>query len=223
MNASCAALVLLSLLSCRAIPTPDHDPLEDIDALDVRDVDVHVGEHRGKRGLRLREREQGRGTNMVLLPDVEFEDGVIEVELCGAPRADAAPEMRGFVGLAFRIQEEDMGSYECFYLRPTNGRAEQQLRRNHTTQYISTPDYPWHRLRTEHPGVYESYVDMEPGAWTRLRIEVEGESARLFVHDAPQPCLVVHDLKHGRRAGRIALWIGTGTEAWFRNLRVQPR
>ena len=65
------------------------------------------------------------------------------------PAADADPAMRGFVGVAFRVDPEDSNRYECFYLRPTNARADVQLRRNHTTQYVSHPDYPWYRLREE--------------------------------------------------------------------------
>jgi hypothetical protein len=115
-----------------------------------------------------------------------------------------------------------MSHYEAFYLRPTNGRADDQLRRNHSTQYISHPDFPWDRLRREHPGVYESYVDLVPGEWTKIRIVVSGEKARLFVHGAEQPVLIVNDLKHGQSRGRVALWIGNGTEAWFSNVVVKP-
>jgi hypothetical protein len=42
----------------------------------------------------------------------------------------------------------------------------------------------------ETPGKYESYVDLEAGKWTRIRIEVQGASARdLFVHGQSQPTL----------------------------------
>jgi hypothetical protein len=112
--------------------------------------------------------------------------------------------------------------YAAFYLRPTNGRAIDQLRRNHSTQYISHPDYPWFRLRKEQPGVFESYVDLEAGAWTPIRIEVRGGVARLFVHGSPQPVLIVNDMKSPPASGRIALWIDAGTEAYFSRLRVTP-
>ena len=55
-----------------------------------------------------------------------------------------------------------------FLLRPTNGRAEDQPRRNHSTQYVSEPDFPWQRLRQENPGVYETYTDLQPGVWTKI-------------------------------------------------------
>ena len=85
---------------------------------------------------------------------------------------------------------------------------------------MSFPDHPWHKLREETPGLYESYADMAPGAWTRLRITVEGERARLYVGGAEQPALIVNDLKLGEREGAIGLWIGPGTEGFFADLRV---
>lgn len=136
-------------------------------------------------------------------------------------REQGAPEgARGFVGIAFRLRDTE--TYDAFYLRPTNGRAEDQERRNHSVQYISHPDWSWFRLRKETPGKYESYVDLVPGEWTKVRIEVNGERARLYVHDNQQPTLIVNDVKSGTNAkGAVALWIGPGTVAHFRNLTVE--
>jgi hypothetical protein len=63
-------------------------------------------------------------------------------------------------------------------------------------------------------------VDLVPGDWTKLKVEVSGNKARLYVHDAPQPVLVVNDLKLGDGKGMVALWVGVGTEAYFTNLRL---
>jgi hypothetical protein len=154
------------------------------------------------------------------LSGLDFHNGMIEVELAGQPQPSAGATARGFVGLAFRIDEQNT-RFECIYLRPTNGRAEDQVRRNHSVQYVSYPDYPWEKLRRESPEKYESYVDLETGQWTNVRIEVRDNTARLYVHGAAQPTLIVSDLKHGSTArGSIGLWIGSGTEAHFRNLRV---
>ena len=159
---------------------------------------------------------------LAVVPEARLRDGTLEVEIAGAPRAGTeAGGARGFVGVAFRLQKDPL-RYECFYLRPTNGRADDQLRRNHSTQYVSHPDHPWHRLRKEDPGVYESYVDLVPGEWTRVKIVVAGTTARLYVHGAEQPSLIVNDLKLGASDGTVALWIGPGTEAHFANLRVEP-
>lgn len=67
-------------------------------------------------------------------------------------------------------------------MRPTNGRAEDQVRRNHSSQYISFPEFPWHRLRKEFPEKYESCVDLTPGEWTPVKIVVDGTTAKLYVH-----------------------------------------
>ena len=156
-----------------------------------------------------------------ILKGTDFGNGSIEVDLAALPATGAVAQARGFVGIAFRVAA-DASRLECFYLRPTNGRADDQLRRNHSTQYVSHPDYPWHRLREDTPGRYESYVDLVPGQWTKVRIEVEGTRARLFVDAGEQPVLIVNDLKLGDTRGAVALWIGLGTEAYFSNLVISP-
>jgi hypothetical protein len=182
--------------------------------------------YRGRDAVRVVARRDGAapgGTanTMAIVRDVEFRDGVIEADIAGVPAAGADTTARGFVGIAFRVDSTG-DRYAAFYLRPTNGRAQDQLRRNHSTQYISEPDYPWHRLRRELPGVYESYVDLEPGAWTSVRIEVQQGVARLFVNGSAQPVLIVNDMKGPPAAGRVALWINAGTDAHFSRLRVTP-
>jgi hypothetical protein len=146
---------------------------------------------------------------------------VIELQMSGRPGAGAAEAARGFVGLAFRVAA-DVSKFECFYLRPTNGRADDQVRRNHSVQYVSFPGFPWPKLRKEEPEKYESYADLVPGEWTKVKIDVRGTKAKLYVHRAEQPCLIVNDLKLGETTGAIGLWIGPGTEAHFADLRVTP-
>lgn len=158
---------------------------------------------------------------------LEFSNGVIEAEVAGSPAEGSYPGARGFVGIAFRLQADrdpaGPQTYDAFYLRPTNARAEDQERRNHAVQYISHPEWTWSRLRRETPSRYESYVDLVPDTWTKIRIEVRGAQARLYVHGQPQPVLIVNDVKSGpSAAGAVALWIGPGTVAHFRNLVVAP-
>lgn len=179
-------------------------------------VDAKLVNYRGRRAIRLTESNpaSGKVEAVAVLPDSEFKDGIIETSLAGVPRAGAPEFARGFVGIAFRVQP-DASRFELFFLRPTNSRSGDQLRRNHSTQYMSHPDYPWFRLRDESPGSYESYVDLSPGAWTPITIVVEGVKASVYVNHASQPCLIVNDLKLGDTDGRIGLWIGSGTEAYF--------
>jgi hypothetical protein len=193
--------------------------LTSLSDLELHNVEAQLVDYRGRRAVRLVEKEDVAST-IAILSGSDFRDGVIETEIAGVLRPGAPQEMRGFVGIAFRVQPH-ASQYECFYLRPTNGRADDQLRRNHSTQYISYPEYPWYRLREETPGVYESYTDLVPGAWTPVRIVVSGIRAQLYVNHAEQPCLIVNDLKLGETCGQLALWIGAGTEAYFSEVVVK--
>ncbi len=184
-------------------------------------VRVTETEYRGKRAIRLQaDPSAPNGSSYAVLKDSSFQNGTIELELAGMPAANAGPGARGFIGIAFRMQG---AAYEHVYLRPTNGRARDQVRRNHSTQYGAYPDYDFARLRKESPEKYESYVDLEPGVWTRFRLEVKGTSAELYVHGAAQPCLVVDDLKLGDSRGALALWVGPGTDGYFTGLKVTPQ
>jgi hypothetical protein len=217
-------MLLLAALTLAASPlAPVLVPVEDGKHLKPVNVTIEPTTYEGKKALRVVESsQQYDGNALALLDNLDFTNGTIEVDLAGRPAAGSAESARGFVGLAFR-STPDGRAFECFYIRPTNGRADDQLRRNHSTQYVSEPEYPWRRLRNESPGVYESYVDLETGAWTHLRIEVEGVKARLFVNGSPQPVLLVNDLKHGQGSGGIGLWIDAGSEAYFRNLIVAAK
>jgi hypothetical protein len=166
--------------------------------------------------------KSGTGGGIVLLEGSSFHDGTIEVDVAGMPQANAPALARGFVGIAFRVPP-GASRYDYVYIRPTNGRASDQERRNHSTQYASFPDNEWLKLRAESPGKYESYTDLIPGAWTHLKIEVAGVKMRLYVNGASQPTLLVNDLKLGDCSGAVALWIGVGTEAYFANLRLKPQ
>jgi len=161
------------------------------------------------------------GSSYAVIKDVAFRDGTVEVDVAGQPATGAAESARGFIGIAFRLQSDDR--YEYIYLRPTNGRAEDQVRRNHSTQYSSHPDFSFARSRQEAPEKYESYVDLQPGAWTKYKIEVEGRKARLYVNGAAQPCLIVNDMKLEPRDGGVALWVGPGTEGYFSNLKITAK
>ena len=192
---------------------------QQIDRLAGKNVSIAQVTFKGRSAIQvIATPDAANASSYALVKDASFRDGTIEVDLAGQPAAGAAAAARGFIGIAFRIQAD--GRYEYIYLRPTNGRADDQVRRNHSTQYSSNPDFDFARSRQEAPEKYESYVDLEAGAWTRYKIEVDGRKARLYVHGAEQPCLIVNDLKLEPQAGGVALWVGPGTEGYFTNLKI---
>ncbi len=156
----------------------------------------------------------------VRIKDIDFKDGIIEVNVLSRLLPNASPSDRGFIGIAFRINENN-SKFECIYIRPTNGRAQEQVRRNHSIQYFSFPDFKFPRLRKETPEMYESYADMGLNEWIKIQIVVNGKQAKLFLNDSKQPSLIVNDLKHGEvSAGALGLFVDVGTEGYFRDLKI---
>ncbi len=208
----------LSLLAALAIPLA----AQSVDHVAGTNVSIKQTGFKGRSAIQVIPNPEAANANSyAVIKGVSFRDGTIEVDLAGQPAAGAFTGARGFIGIAFRIQDD--GRYEYIYLRPANGRADDQVRRNHSTQYSSYPDFDYARSRQEAPEKYESYVDLEPGVWTKYKIEVEGHNARLYVNGAEQPCLIVNDLKLDPRDGGVALWVGPGTEGYFSNLKITAK
>jgi hypothetical protein len=189
-------------------------------------VDVSQAEVMGRTALRVT-KDPGVGAvdepTFARLVGTNFKNGIIEIDVLSRLLNDAPESARGFIGIAFRI-DDDNSRFEGIYVRPTNGRADDQLRRNRATQYFSYPDYKFDRLRKEAPGQYESYADMALNEWITIKIVVRDAKARLYVNGSEQPVLVVNDLKHGPdSSGAIGLWVDVGTEGYFSNLRVEPQ
>jgi hypothetical protein len=213
------AIAFASLLPAAAIVSL---AAQSADRLVGKNVSITQTNYKGRSAIQvIANPEAANATSYALIKDASFRDGVIEVDLAGQPAAGAPAGARGFIGIAFRIQAD--GRYEYIYLRPTNGRADDQIRRNHSTQYSSYPDFDFARSRREAAEKYESYVDLEPGVWTQYKIEVEGRKARLYVHGVEQPCLIVNDLKLDPQDGGVALWVGPGTEGYFSNLKITAK
>jgi hypothetical protein len=154
------------------------------------------------------------------LKGIDLKNGTIEVKVLSRLLPNAPESARGFIGIAFRINDSN-SKFECLYIRPTNGRASDQLRRNHSIQYFSFPDYKFERLRKEAPGEYESYADMGLNEWIKLKIIVKDSQAKFFINESKQPSLIVNDLKHGANSsGAIGFWVDVGTEGFFSDLKI---
>ena len=226
------ALSVAGLVFARPVCAQTY-PLDSAKGFELHNAKVEAVSFQGKKAIRVTaapgERpapgagEAARLDHLVISPVKDFSSGTIELDLAGEPGEGAAGGARGFVGLAFRLQP-DKKTYDTFYLRPTNGRADDQERRNHTAQYISHPEWPWFRLRQETPSKYESYVDIEPAKWIHVRVDVDGDKARLYVNGAEQPTLIVNDVKSGADGkGAVALWFEGSTVAHFANLTITKK
>lgn len=191
--------------------------LSDTKDLVLLNVKADAVEYKGRKAVRLT--YDGEKDGFALIRGTAFQDGTIEAEIALKITTPPGVRMPGFAGIAFRARP-DASRYELFYLRPGNSHADDQAMRNHSVQYVSEPDYGWYKLRREWPWVYESHAELQPETWTKVRIEVKGRSAKLYVNGSEDPSLVVDGLKGQDLRGGIALWGYQGEEAYFSNLRI---
>ncbi len=215
---------MFSLTACAPLLALAAIPLaaQSVDRLVAKNVSIAQTNYKGRSAVQvIAQADAPNAMSYALVRGASLRDGVIQVDLAGQPAASAFEGARGFIGIAFRVHGD--GSYEYIYLRPTNGRADDQIRRNHSTQYSSYPAFDFARSRKEAPEKYESYVDLQPGVWTSYKIDVEGRKVRLYVNGAEQPCLIVNDLKLDPGEGGVALWVGPGTEGYFSNLKITAK
>ncbi len=147
---------------------------------------------------------------------VELSEGTIELEIKGKNE-----QGRSFVGIAFHGQDDRV--FDAVYLRPFNFQATEPERRSHAIQYISIPEHDWSELRKSHPGKYEFAITPapEPESWVKLKLVIKGKKVTAFVNGSDKPALTV-ELLNERLKGKVGLWVGNGSDGWFRNLKVIP-
>jgi hypothetical protein len=135
--------------------------------------------------------------------NVEFRNGTIDVDIA----ADASTR---FFGVAFHVQSDD--DYEVIFFRPRNTGTDQAV------QY--TPGLRGANVWQLYTGPgYTATADIPRNQWIHVRIVVSGLVAKLFLNSAPEPSLVIPDLKLGQVKGGIGFWghLGGG---YFSNLSI---
>ncbi len=163
------------------------------------------------------------GPTYVKLTNVAMENGTIEVKMLSRIMENSPfPAARGFIGVAYRVDQENK-NFDAIYLRPSNGRAEDQLRRNHTIQYFSYPGNTFSRLRKEANGLYETYADIGLNEWIDVRIEFQDEKAVLYINKQKSPSFIVTKMLGTSKTGSIALWVEIGTVGYFKDLKVTKK
>lgn len=216
-----AATILVASCLYAAPPAPVQTfPLRETTGLIAPKAKTEAVSYLGRKCVRITmEGEDHEG--LALLPGTDFQDGVIEADI--ALKTTTPPGVRypGFVGIAFRARP-DASHYELFYLRPGNSEAADQAMRNHSVQYASEPGFGWYRLRREWPSVYESHAELAMETWTKVRIEVTGRAAKLYLNGSAKPSLVVDGMKGEDLHGAVGLWSFTDEEAYFSNVRITP-
>lgn len=148
------------------------------------------------------------------LIDSCFHNGTISVEMRSRLLPDAPEYARGFIGIVFRAGEND-AEFESYYVRPTNGRHPDPVRRSHGSQYFSYPGYTFSYFREHDISGFEAPCDIGLDEWITLKAVIKENRAAFYVNDMYAPVLVVDHLKHGADAsGGVGLYVDIGTEGF---------
>lgn len=125
-----------------------------------------------------------------VLSDVEFHNGVIEVDMAFSGR-------RGFAGINFRMRPD--GQYEHFYIRPHKTGLPDALQYTPVFHGLSS----WQLYSG--PG-YTARAVIPRDQWVHVRLELKDSQARVFLNRAETPSLVIDRLQHGDSRGQIGLF-----------------
>jgi len=159
-------------------------------------VDAEIVEHMGRKSL----------MGVAYLKDVEFENGVIEVDI-------AVNGMRSYPGINFRMQS--LENYERFYIRPHRAPLYTDA-----LQYMPVLNGVgcWQLYNGEG---YTVGTSIPLNQWIHLKMEISGKQARVYLGDTKQPALVINDLKHGVSKGAIGLYGPKDETAFFSNFKYR--
>ena len=101
--------------------------------LQLLNADAKAGSFKGKTSVQLNELPGEPKGALAIVKGSSFHNGTIEFDVAGQVTKGASPTARGFVGIAFRVAP-NAEKFEYFYIRPTNGRATEQVQRIMRTQ-----------------------------------------------------------------------------------------
>ncbi len=156
------------------------------------------------------------GDGLSWVKDYGFSDGTIELEVKGKNNPG-----RSFVGIAFHGLDGE--TFDAVYFRPFN--FKNPGKRANSVQYISMPGHDWRSLREAFPGKYESKIEPVPEPvddWFQVKVVIDYPNIQVFINGATTPTLSVKQLSN-RKKGKLGLWVGNGSEGWFRNLTIKHR
>jgi hypothetical protein len=154
----------------------------------------------------------------------DFENGTIEVKMYSQIQNPSPyPPAAGFIGLYYRIKEDD-SAWESIYLRPKVGRINNQFARNHAVQYFAYPDFKFQTLRDKFPaGSYEGSAPVMLNEWITMRLEINGETAEMFINDMKYSSFIVNKMLGNSKKGYVGLYVDIATTGYFKDLKVTKR
>lgn len=165
-----------------------------------------AGDHPGYRT------DERTSDGVIWLDKPDFTAGGIDVDIRGKNKPG-----ENFIGVAFHGINDS--TFDVVYFRPFNFQSDDPEHKANQVQYCSPPEYGWYRLRTEHPGVYESALSepVDPDHWFHARIIVTDTDVTVYVNKSSTPSLHAQ-LLNDRKGGKAGLWVGYKSGGDFSNL-----
>lgn len=143
-----------------------------------------------------------------------LKNGTIELDIKGKNEPG-----KSFVGVAFHGLNDT--TFDAIYFRPFNFMNPE--RNNHSVQYISMPANNWYVLRNSYPGKYENTITPVPDPvddWFHAKVVIEYPHVKVYVNGSEEPSLEIDQISD-RKQGKVGLWVGYGSEGWFKNLVIK--
>ena len=176
-----------------------------------RDINVSINE-RGKTVVHVNSKPNN---GVAWIRNIAFEKGIIEFDVKGKNVLQ-----QSFVGIAFDGLNDS--TFDAIYFRPFNFQSPDAIRRSHSVQYVSLPQYDWSVLREKYPGKYENSLsrNIDPESWFHVKIIVNDDNISVYLDGDQKPSLVVKPLTN-RVTGKIGFWVGNNSDGDFANLVIQ--
>ena len=172
---------------------------------------VKIVSNDGDNYLQISENKQ---EGILWLPIEDFKKGTIEILMRGKDVFQ-----RSFIGIAFHGLNDT--HYDAVYCRPFNFLATDSVRRIHSIQYISHPDFTWEKLRTERNAFFEKEIinPPKPNDWFTMKLVVDSRTVKAYINNATQPSLAIQKLGK-RTAGKIGLFTADSGGGDFKSIKI---
>ncbi|MEJ7682517.1 MAG: hypothetical protein WKG06_32620 [Segetibacter sp.] len=170
-----------------------------------------------KQGKNIIHLNSNSNAGVAWINNLTFGKGIIEFDVKGKNILQ-----QSFVGIAFHGLNDS--TYDAIYFRPFNFQSTDSIKRSHSVQYISLPEYDWPLLRERHPGKYENALinKTDPESWFHVKIVTDYKNITVFVNKDQKPSLVVKPLSN-TTTGKIGFWVGNNSSGDFANLSIQNK
>jgi hypothetical protein len=179
--------------------------------IEVFNRELTVLKDGNRNGIRLSKADD---EGVAWLKGVEFSEGTIEFDVQGED-----VKQHSFVGIAFH--GVDNATFDAVYLRPFNFRVQDGVAKSHGIQYISLPNSTWRVLREQFPNQYENIIlpELDPNAWQRFKIVIEGNKVSAYINGRKEPSLVVTKITT-TKTGKIGFYVADTSGGDFANITI---